>query len=371
MRLFCEALMKKFLKRFRKNIFAYNFIFIFVFLFICFILSLFNIRFMSWFIILMIIIFVIIFILGMIQIIRRESKIVKIVSIVLTSSFIMLCLIFHDVIVLLFAFTYTPEHITNLDGKTYVASVRMGLLDTDVFYYDYYFPFFMGTKERVIGDFGDGSFDPFVSHDSISNIRYTFYDDNGKIIYEKTENYSKDKNGNIKLDSESNSDRTLIKEPTIDDNVLYEVKFGKNVLRVRKTDSVLAGNMVIGVYLSTDSGKKFKLVTTDDVIVSLEAKFKFLDKDKGFIISTGNIWFNEDSKDLLVTSDGGKTFQNAKFNYKCDDAEYMSITDYPYFENEIYNLYCEVYTLNDKRNGYENKKLHFVSNDGVVWSLEK
>ena len=87
-------------------------------------------------------------------------------------------------------------------------------------------------------------------------------------------------------------------------------------------------------YKSFD-GKDFKLVTNDDIIVSLEAKFIFLDVDTGFIISTGNIWLNKDSKDLYVTNDGGKTFKVVDFNYKNDNIEYMEIASYPYFENEI------------------------------------
>lgn len=112
--------------------------------------------------------------------------------------------------------------------------------------------------------------------------------------------------------------------------------------------------------------------TLDSIIVSQEAKFIFLDKNIGFIISTGDIWLNKESKDLYVTVNGGKTFETAKFNYKTDDVEYMSVVDFPYFKKDILNLECSIYTLSDKRDGYENVKLYFVSEDnGLNWELSE
>lgn len=354
--------MKKILLKVKNDLFAYSFLFLLIFLFICFILSLFNIRFRLWFIILMMAIFLLSLILGIIQIAIRESKIVKIIIIVLIGSLILFCLFFYKVFLEIFSFVFCPEYVTVLDGTKYVAVVNQGLHHTNISYYDSYGPFLMGTNERV---YGIGDYNPFTNDET--ELHLTYFDDNGKKMYEKDITYN---NGKIVDEEDFDNYDVEIETPTIDDNVLYETRFGKTVIRIRKTDDVMPQNMAVSVYKSTDSGKNFKMVS-DSIIVSQEARFIFLDKNTGFIISTGNIWLNKESKDLYVTNDGGKTFETAKFNYKNDNAEYMSITDFPYFEEDVLHLECSIYTLNDKRDGYEDVKLDFVSEDnGLTWNLK-
>lgn len=355
--------MKKFLLKVKNDLFAYSFLFLLIFLFICFILSLFNIRFRLWFIILMMVIFLLSLIVGIIQIALRESKIVKIIIIVLTGSLILFCLFFYKVFLEIFSFVFCPEYVTVLDGTKYVAVVNQGLHHTNISYYDYYGPFLMGTEERV---YGLGDYNPYIHHDDMMiDIHLTYFDASGKNTYEKDITYE---NGKIVEEDFDNYD-VNIEVPTIDDNVLYEARFGKTVIRVRKTDDVMPQNMAVSVYKSSDSGKNFKCIS-DSIIVSQKAKFIFLDKNTGFIISTGNIYLNKESKDLYVTNDGGKSFKVSKINYKNDDVEYMSVVDFPYFEEEILHLECFIYTLNDKRDGYEDVKLDFVSEDnGLTWNL--
>lgn len=356
----------KFINKVKDNLFVYNFLLFLVFLVVSFILYLFNLRFRLWFIILIIVIFLICFIVSLVQTFLKENKVIKIVGLSLVSILVICIFCFYDFWLLLFGWILTPEYVTEVDGKKYVGCVKWYLDETDVSYYDYY-GLLVGTNEKIRGNFGSGNFNPFKDTDKINNVHYTFFDKDGKVIYEKVEAYKKDKDGNINITNEQdiNSD-VYIKE---EDSILYEAKFGKTVIRVKKTSNVLGQRMTVGIYKIFD-GKDFKLVTKDDIIVSLEAKFIFLDVDTGFIISTGNIWLNKDSKDLYVTNDGGKTFKTANFNYKNDNIEYMEIASYPYFENEILNLTCEIYSVNDKKTGYENKKLHFVSKDGVNWKLK-
>ena len=351
--------MKKFLLKVKNDLFAYSFLFLLIFLFICFILALFNIKFRLWFIILMFIVFFVSLVIGIIQISLRESKVVKIVIIVLTGSLVLFCLFFYKLILFILAFAIRPEYVTVLDGKKYVAAVDQGFHHTSVSYYDYYGPFLRGTTERING-FGD--YNPFIHHDDkLLDIHLTYYDKNGKQIYEKDGAY---KNGKLVSENSYDDYDTEIKIPTIDDNVLYEAKFGKTFIRIRQTDSVMPQNMAISVYKSTDGGKNFEMVS-DPIIVSLEASFIFLDKNFGFIISSGNVWLNKDSTDLYVTFDGGKTFKTANFDYTNDKVEYMSIVDYPYFKENVLHLECEVYLSKEK-----TLKLNFISKDnGLNWSL--
>ena len=354
--------MKKIINKVKDDLFVYNFLFLLLFLVISFVLYLFNLRFRLWFIILIIIIFLVCFIVSLIQIFLKESMIIKVICLSLVTIFVICIFVFYDFWLLLFGWILNPEYVTEVDGQKYVGCVKNGLDYTEVSYYDYY-GLFVETKERIRGDFGSGSFNPFKDTDKISDVYYTFYDKDGKVIYEKVKSYAKDKDGNIKLVIEQvmNLDVNTLEE----DNILYEIKFGKTVIRVKKTSNVLGQRMTVGVYKSSN-GKDFKLMTKDDIIVSLEAKFVFLDENTGFIVSTGDVWLNRDSNDLYVTKDGGKTFEVANFDYQNDDVEYMEIIDYPYFEDEILNLDCEIY-----RNGYENKKLHFESKDGVNWKLKQ
>lgn len=352
--------MKKFLLKVKKNLFDYSFLFLIIFLFICFILSLFNIRFRLWFIILMITIFLLGLIGGIIQIAIREEKIVRIIIIILTGSLILFCLFFYKVFIDIFSFFLCPEYVTVLDGKKYATVINQGLHHTSISYYDYYGPFLMGMSERV---YGVGDYNPFIhKDDTIINIHLTYFDDNGKKMYEKDVTYN---NGKIVDEEGFNNYDVEIETPTVNDNILYEVKFGKTVIRVRKDEDVMPQNMMVSVYKSIDNGKKFDRMS-DSIIVSQEAKFIFLDEKIGFIISSGNVWLNKESKDLYMTADGGKTFNVAKFNYKNDNVEYMSVVDFPYFKEDVLHLECIIYyNLNEK------VKLDFVSDDGLDWRLSK
>ena len=48
----------------------------------------------------------------------------------------------------------------------------------------------------------------------------------------------------------------------------------------------------------------------------------------------------------------------------------MRIDSLPYYENNELKLNCSIYTINSKRDGYENKELIFKSKDnGITWEL--
>ena len=94
--------------------------------------------------------------------------------------------------------------------------------------------------------------------------------------------------------------------------------------------------MGVSVLKSTDGGKTFDYVTDEDIIVSREAKAKFLNKNQGFVISTGNIWLDGHSNDVYVTNDGGKNFEVAKFNYVNDKVQFITIEKLPYLKITLF-----------------------------------
>lgn len=373
--------MRKKFNKIKRNILICDLIFVGINILINFILYLMNMRFRLWFIILIILISVIGFIVGIFQQIYLYSDNKKrtiILSLLGTIPIIILILISLPIVGFIAIFSYKPEHTTVLDNKKYVAVVS-SFLNVDVDYYDYYGFLLMGTKVKVHGYFGKGGYDPFTNPNVSDGVEYIYYDDNGKVKSKRTETFIKDKDGkvidknnyNIDIDKNNNvddSDNYVLPE---NEEILYERKFNKTILRFGKVDNVLGQNMLVHVLRSKDNGKNFYVVSDDVIQVSNEAKFVFLNENLGFAISTGKIYLDNSKVGLYTTNDSGKTFISAKFNYTNNNVEYISIEEVPYYDNNILKIKCSVYQVNSNKDGYEDKELVFISNDnGLNWNLE-
>jgi hypothetical protein len=163
----------------------------------------------------------------------------------------------------------------------------------------------------------------------------------------------------------------LPKREYTNENTLYYIKFDNTILRFQYLDSVIGQNQIVGVEKSIDDGKTFERITTNQVIVSLEPKFVFLNENMGFAVKKpNNIKDNGKYFALYVTTDGGKTFNNSIINYDNPDVSLLTIEDVPYYENNLLKLHCSIYVINEEKQGYENKDLYFISNDnGLTWNL--
>ena len=373
--------MKKIFNKIKKNILICDLIFVGFNILINFILYLVNIRFRLWVIIVILLISIIGFIVGIIQQIYLSSNNKKkaiIFSIIGIIPIIILILLFMPIVGFIAIFNYKPEHITVLDNKKYVAVVT-SFLNVDVDYYDYYGIFLMGTKVLVHGDFGEGGYDPFDNPTTPTGVEYTYYDNNGKVKSKRIETYIKDKDGNIidknsynidNNDSNNFNDNHYYVLPEKEE-VLYEKKFNKTILRFSKVDSTLGQNMLVHVIRSKDNGKNYYVISDEVIQVSNEAKFVFLNDKLGFAVSNDKIYLNNNRTSLYVTNDSGKTFTASNFNYKNYNVDFISIEDVPYYENNILKIKCSVYQANSKVGGYENIELIFISSDdGHTWNLE-
>lgn len=373
--------MRKIFNKIKRNILIYDLIFVIINILINFILYLMNVRFRLWAIILIILISIIGFVVGIFQQIYLSSdnkNRTMILSLLGTIPIIILILISLPIVGFIAIFSYKPEHTTTLDNKKYVAVVS-SFLNVDVDYYDYYGFLLMGTKVKVHGYFGKGGYDPFTNPNISDGVEYTYYDDNGKVKSKRTETFIKDKDGkvidknnyNIDIDKNNNfddSDNYVLPE---NEEVLYERKFNKTILRFGKVDNVLGQNMLVHVLRSKDNGKNFYVVSDDVIQVSNEAKFVFLNENLGFAVSTGKIYLDNSKFGLYTTNDSGKTFIPAKFNYTNNNVEYINIEEIPYYDNNILKIKCSVYQINSNKDGYEDKELVFISNDnGLNWILE-
>lgn len=374
--------MKKIFNKIKNNIFLIDLIFIIFNILLNILFYIFNIRFRLWFIIFIIIISILGFVIGIIQLLYKASENKK--TIIIFSLLYVVCMIIFIIIVMPFIsfvsfFCYRPEHTVILDGKKYVAVVN-SFLYVDVDYYDYYGSLLMGTKVRVHGYFGEGGFDPFVNFNNVSNVEYTYYDSNEKIISKKEERFIRDDNGNIidrdiyekDINNENKyneNDNYILPEQ---EEVLYEKKFNETILRVGKVDSGLGQNILVHVLRSKDNGKNFYVISDDLIKVSNEAKFVFLNENLGFAISTGKIFLKQNVNSMYVTNDSGKTFQSSNFKYENDNVTYLDVVDLPYFENNTLKIKCSAYQFNSDIGKYEDKELIFISDDnGLNWELDK
>ena len=134
----------------------------------------------------------------------------------------------------------------------------------------------------------------------------------------------------------------------VDENVLYEEKIGNVTYRFTKYDDVLGGRMTTGLERSLDDGKTYERVTEEPITISREGySFK-------------------------VSLDGGKTFQNATFNYPNTDIDIIDIERFPTVENNKLELNCSIYALNKTGTNYNNYDIYFISEDqGLTWNYQE
>lgn len=374
--------MKKILNYARQNILVIDIIFIVIFIFFVFLFQLFNIRFLTWFLIVLIVISILGFVVGLIQQFWKvvtNKKLFVLVSFLIILFLGLVSIPLFQFLSLGIFFSYRPEHSVVLDDKHYVAVVS-AFLNVDVNYYDDYGPFLMGTKIRVYGDFGAGSYDPFLAPYLCSSVTYTYFNPDGTVESQKSVQIIKDEEGNItdqyisdvplQKDDFSDLESYLLPE---EEEVLYERSFENVVLRFAKVDNSLPRNMSVNVLRSTDEGKNFYFFSDETISVSIDgAKFEFVNEQLGFAAVNGKIYLSPDKTSMYVTNDSGKTFSIATFEYTNPNVEYLTIDKMPYYEGNILKFECSVYDLNSNRDGYEIKNIIFVSEDlGNTWKVEE
>ena len=162
------------------------------------------------------------------------------------------------------------------------------------------------------------------------------------------------------------------KYPYEDENTLYFKEFNNTILRLERVDYSLGQNQVVIVQKSTNKGKSFEDITKEPIILSMEPKITFLNEKLGFVLAKSNLTKNNNYLGLYITKDGGKTFENCKINYNNSNIEMLTIVSTPFYDNDILKMKASIYIVKEDQNGYENKKLIFISDDkGLSWKMEK
>ena len=367
-------ILKEFGKKINKNWWIFSLIFINFNIVLNFLLYVFNIRFRLGVIIFIIGGAITSLIVGIIQLIYKNNfNVRKSVLLILISIIPLIILI--DLFLPFLAFRgnteYVKEHVVSLNDKKYLAQVNAKDY-VSVNYYKYYGLFLSSTKVKVHGDFGKGCYDPFEDRELVEEVLYTYYDRNGTAIREiKTDGNNKELDSKLLIKDEDIKENEDLHEDYLlpeTEKILYEKSFGNTVLRFGFVDNVLGQNMLVNVLRSTDGGKNFYSISEENILVSLEAKFIFLNENLGFIARTGLLQVNNnDTNRLYVTNDGGRTFSEASFNLEIENVEYIRIDEMPYLGNDKLKIVCS-YKLNNSF----RKKLVFISDDnGYTWNLEE
>ena len=258
--------------------------------------------------------------------------------------------------IVLFPLLYQRERITQIDNVWYVEIKRSTLVDTSLNYYDFKYLIFRKKQPRFVKNYNNY----FAPENYIGT---TYYDEEGNVIRSTTGNKTPAVESEPDI-TEAEAEKNTQNNNTFPREVLYTKTFDNNVvIKITSIDAVLARRLAMIVEKSTDGGKTFaNVLTQDSLIVGDEAEYIFLNENIGFIKELKE----NENRGLRVTRDGGKTFEEVIFKVKKEELPYLYIDKMPYFEDNTLKLDASMYYAKTP----EIKKLK--SNDnGLTWQPDE
>ena len=343
--------MKKFLKKIANNIFIYTLIFIVIFILLCGINSLFGVMFRQNFYWAVGIITLIGLVIGYVQLIVKNKSGPETGALILIGIVIItVCIIFGRIILLFCGLAFKPEHVIEKDSHKYVAYVN-SFLDVEVEYYDYVNAILVGNTIKIKEYYGKGGYDPFDgNHENCTVEKYYYYDDEGKVIKTNDKNtpqiteYELNKNDNDKQQNISaNNTSDILYYTAINDKVKIKIVNQGN----------WSGKNIIQIFKTIDGGENWtsQLATSDGSMdVHYDSKFTFINENLGYICDPGLQGTDGNNSSLMVTTDGGKHFNEVTIipSDKIDGK--IRCNEVPYLENDKVKL--NVYTIKDQQIAY-------------------
>lgn len=373
--------MKQIINKIKFNIFTYIIIYLLIFIITKLIINAYGMELMRCVYNFTICTIILGFIAGMVQaIIRANEKSTKICI-----AICLACITFFLAIFVSFYIAFlSPEHVVKKDKKQMVAYVR-AFLSTRVDYYDYYNILVRGKYRLIEDDYGKGGFDPLDEKIDYKYeiIRTTYYDKNGKVIggTDIIEPKIKivDANNNIidiknNINSNNEYDSNKMPSNVSKEDILYEKDFSENKkIRVAYLESILAQRSTIRIEKTEDGGNTWLSVheTSDNYItIHNGAEFVFIDENIGFINDPGLAGTDGENRGLMVTNNGGKTFEGVNIIHPDNIEERnLFVKGVPYEENGI--LKVQIYTINHNKDP-ERTYYEFISkNKGKNWEYSK
>ena len=316
------------------------------------ILSIYNCTYLFYFKLISILLIIVGIVIGTIIAIKKLNY-EKPIKIQLYTAYFLLEGILSIVLlaIVLFPLLYQRERITMIDNTWYVEIKRSTLVDASLNYYDLKYLIFRKKQPKFVQNYNNY----FTPENYIGT---TYYDEEGNVIRSTTGNNNQTEE--LETDIEENAQ----KEYTFPREVLYTKTFDNNVvIKITSIDAILARRLAVIVEKSTDGGKTFtNVLTQDSLIVGDEAEYIFLNENIGFIKELKE----NENRGLRVTRDGGKTFEEVIFKVKKEELPYLYIDKMPYFEDNTLKLDVSMYYTKTP----EIKKLK--SNDnGLTWQPDE
>ena len=250
------------------------------------------------------------------------------------------------------------ESEVTLYNKKMVESRSRFLASDTVSYYDYINPFVRGNTLRK-----KMHYDKEISKENYSMTE--FFDADGKLI---NYTYSQNIEEEIEVMDVKNGSYGSTTIGSFLSSIIYESRFNKtDIIRVRVIDSALAGKDIIIVEKSIDNGLSFKNIlenTEKYLIVNRDTYVTFVNEKTGFIFDLGLLGRDDRYKKFLVTTDGGKSFNDVSITINgYGNLDYYYINNTPYLKDDKLVLDVSVPVGNDL------KKIVLVSNDnGLTFS---
>ena len=167
------------------------------------------------------------------------------------------------------------------------------------------------------------------------------------------------------VEKQYNNTETIIDDDTTD--ILYEQRFSDtNIIRLRLIDYISSKNIVV-VEKSIDNGESFINILENEeknLTINRDAQVTFTNEEIGFIFDLGLLGKDDRYKKFLVTTDGGKTFNDVSITINgYGDLDYYYINSLPYLKNDKFVLDVSV------PDGNNLKDIELVSNDdGLTFS---
>ena len=250
------------------------------------------------------------------------------------------------------------ESAVTLYNKKMVESRSRFLASDTVSYYDYINPFVRGNTLRK-----KMHYDKEISKENYSMTE--FFDADGKLI---NYTYSQNIEEEIEVIDVKNGSYGSTTIESFLSSIIYESRFNKtDIIRVRVIDSALAGKDIIIVEKSTDNGLSFKNILENDdkyLVVNRDTDVTFVNENIGFIFDLGLLGRDDRYKKFLVTTDGGKSFNDVSITINgYGDLGYYYINNTPRLKGNKLVLDVSVPVENDL------KDIELVSNDnGLTFS---
>lgn len=346
----------KFINSIKNHLLLITFIYFILFVFFWFLLSQLGFVYLLWFKIVSVLFIGLGIIFGTILKVKRTNykKKDKIVLSLLYVSFELFISVIA-ICVVSFSLIYQSEKLVFVDDKLYVERRYSFLVANHIDYYRFSNIFFRTKQASFTKDYNN-------SFSDSEYIGTTYYDEDGNVINHPSNSSSLQAEEENVLDSTAvDSSAEVLYTQQIDDRIFF---------RISKIDNILAGRNIVIVEKSIDGGITYtnQLQLENDIhtlTVYDGADYVFLNEKIGFINNHSVSGDHHNNRGMMVTIDGGQTFQKIKILVEKDMLDYLFFQDLPYFLDKNLKMTGLLYFTK------EPKAISFVSYDGgLTWEQE-